>query len=225
MDKSKLATSVTKLVFLVVFNIIFFMAGGTDRPASVWIAYAFIHFAYLCMLFTPVFVSSGKSAVIYGLSLSAISTAYFVAELLLGIIIILIAPSHYKFFFFVQLILAAVYVVIFMTTVRVNEASSASEAKHDMEVSFVKTASSRIKALCDTMNDASANKEIEKAFDVLHSSPTKSTAAVKALEAQIVMQIGDLEHAASVQNAEAASAAARNIVSLVQERNRQVNFG
>ena len=34
------------LIFLIVFNTVFFVAGGADHPASVWISYGFIHFAY-----------------------------------------------------------------------------------------------------------------------------------------------------------------------------------
>ncbi len=225
MNKSNMASFISKLLFLVVFNVIFFMAGGTDRPASVWISYAFIHFAYFALIVTPFFTSSGKSSALSGMTLGSISTVYFAIELCFGVLVIFLHPERFKFIFFVQLIVAAVYVFMFLSMVRANETTAQNETIHDMQVSFIKSTASRMKLLVDTLDDKAANKEIENAYDFVHSSPTKSIGAVKALEAQVVMQVSELERAVSMKDTQAAVNTSRNIVALMQERNRQVNLG
>ena len=44
--KTTLIRIVFTLVFLVVFNTLFFLLSGTDNPTSVWVSYAYIHVAY-----------------------------------------------------------------------------------------------------------------------------------------------------------------------------------
>ena len=49
------------LIFIIIFNAMFFILGGTDHSVSVWISYGFIHFAYLMLIVTPFFMRRGKS--------------------------------------------------------------------------------------------------------------------------------------------------------------------
>ena len=55
MKRKNTMWSILYLIFLVVFNFIFYTLGGINRPASVWISYFFIHFAYLFLLGYSVF--------------------------------------------------------------------------------------------------------------------------------------------------------------------------
>ena len=43
-------------IFPFLFNIMFFMLGGAEHPASVWISYVWIHIAYFIMVATPLYV-------------------------------------------------------------------------------------------------------------------------------------------------------------------------
>lgn len=56
MNKKSLLYILLDLIFLAVFNTVFFVVGGTEHPASVWIAYGFIHFSYIMVLVTPFLV-------------------------------------------------------------------------------------------------------------------------------------------------------------------------
>ena len=45
--KKNILTVILNTVFIVVFNTLFFLNGGTQHVASIWITYGFLHFAYL----------------------------------------------------------------------------------------------------------------------------------------------------------------------------------
>ena len=78
------------LVFLIVFNTVFFVAGGTDHNASVWISYGFIHLSYILLIITPFLIRKSSSAAVFGFSLYSISSTYFLVEFIVGVIFCLI---------------------------------------------------------------------------------------------------------------------------------------
>lgn len=63
------------LVFLIVFNTIFFLVGILPHPLSVWLSYGFIHLAYLMVILTPLLTRKSSSASIFGASIFTISCA------------------------------------------------------------------------------------------------------------------------------------------------------
>ena len=89
MKRKNTMWSILYLIFLVVFNLIFYTLGGINRPASVWISYFFIHFAYLFLLATPFFVRKGRETGTFSAVLGWISATYFGIELVVGILFIL----------------------------------------------------------------------------------------------------------------------------------------
>ena len=78
------------LVFLIVFNAVFFIVGGTVRTTGEWISYAFIHFSYLMLLLTPKLINNSSITSTLGVSVYFISFLYFVITLLVGCIFILV---------------------------------------------------------------------------------------------------------------------------------------
>lgn len=58
--KSNILKLVIGLIFLIVFNVLFFLLGGTERSDTEWVCYGFIHAAYLCLLVTPLFCNAEK---------------------------------------------------------------------------------------------------------------------------------------------------------------------
>ena len=53
MNKKTVLWIILDLIFLAIFNTVFFVMTGLQHPASVWISYGFIHFAYLMVIVTP----------------------------------------------------------------------------------------------------------------------------------------------------------------------------
>ena len=73
-------------------------------------------------------------------------------------------------------------------------------------------------------SDKKANREIERAYDILHSSPSRSIATVSYLEEEINDKVSDLEDAVSADKTEAIIAIAGELVAKTEERNRKLKI-
>lgn len=224
MNKKSVLWILLDLIFLAVFNTVFFVAGGTDHTASVWISYGFIHFAYLMVLVTPFLIRKSSSSAVFGFSLYSISSTYFLLEFVVGLIFIFMKSESYKAALIVQVIVAGIYAVLLLSHLIANEHTADSVERHEEEVSYIKTASSRVKALIGKSNDKKANKEIEKAYDTLHSSPSKTTAIVRSIESNVMNKVTELEGAVSDQDTATIITTAGEIVALMEERNRKIRL-
>lgn len=109
------------LIFVVLFNVVFFALLGGKHPASVWIAYAFIHIAYIMVVVTPFLARKGRDAHLFGTTIASISTVYFIAALIAGIIIILIRPKTVKWTMIVEVVMTGIYGVMLLINMLANE--------------------------------------------------------------------------------------------------------
>jgi len=210
------------LIFLIIFNAIFFLVGGVDHNLSVWLSYGFIHFAYFMLLLTPLFIRRGKSAAVFGFSLYSISSGYFLVEFITGIIFILISPENYKITLLVQLCIAGLYGIILIANMIANEHTANTEEKRQYQISYVKNASSKIKLLLDKINDKEAKKKVEKVFDAIDSSPVKSNADLMETEQKILLTIDELENVISTGVKESIISLADTLLYAVNERNTRL---
>lgn len=224
MNKKSILYILLDLVFLVVFNTVFFVVGGTDHPASVWFSYGFIHFSYLMILVTPFLIRKSSSQAVFGFSLYSVSAVYFFVEFIVGSVFIIIRSESYKASLVVQVIIAGIYSVMLISNLIANEYTADSVERHEDEVAYIKNAASRVKMLMGKASDKKANKEIERAYDILHSSPSRSVATVKLLEEEINNKVTDLEDAVAANETAAIITIAGEIVAKTEERNRKLKM-
>lgn len=222
MKKKTLLWVALDLVFLIVFNTVFFVTGGTDHTTSVWISYAFIHFAYLMVLVTPFLIRRSSSAAVFGFSIYTISSVYFLVELVVGIVFIFLKQDSYKPPLIVQVVIAGIYAIILISHLIANESTADSIERHEQEVAYIKEASSRVKPMIGKLSDKKANREIGKLYDLLHSSPSKPSGAVYSLETSIMEMIENLEASVAANNIESSLSTVRKITTTVEERNRKL---
>lgn len=224
MNKKTVLWIILDLIFLAIFNTVFFVMTGLQHPASVWISYGFIHFAYLMVIVTPFLIRKSSSAAVFGFSLYSISSTYFLIEFVTGIVFIILKSDSLKVALVVQIVIAGIYGILLISHLIANESTADSVERHEDEVAYIKTAASRVKALVGKATDRKANKEIERAYDLLHSSPTKSTSAVRYLESSVMSQISDLEDAVQAGEIDLIIATAGEIISTMEERNRKLRL-
>lgn len=222
--KKTVLTILLDLVFVVIFNTVFFMAGGTSHPASVWISYAFIHFAYLMVILTPLLVRNSSSAAVFGFALGSVSSTYFILELIVGIIFILVKPEKINIPFIVQIIIFGFYAIMLLSHMLANENTADSIQRHETELRFVKESSAKLKFLMDNTTDAKMKKTVEKVYDVIHASQVKSNIAVRGIELEILKMIETL--ICQVQNSsnDEAQNTASQILRATNERNTQLRL-
>lgn len=212
--------AVLDLIFLVVFNAFFFMLGGENHPVSVWISYAFIHFAYIMLLLTTFLVRKGESKHTYGALLFSISTYYFLAEFIVGVIFILVAPAGIKAAVLVQIAMAGIYGIMLMSNMIANENTADAQQARRVEIDYIKNASAKVASILDNVVDEDARKKIEKLYDAISTSPVKSHPDVAVLEEQISNSILHLEAFVSAGVYDKVEEQSDTIIKMIAERNR-----
>lgn len=224
MDKKRFLWIILDLVFLIVFNVVFFVAGGTKHEATVWISYGFIHFAYIMMLITPFLVKKSTNTAVLGFPLYSISSAYFLVAFIVGLIFIFTHPESYKMSLIVQVIIAGIYAIMLISNMIANEHTAESVERHEMELRYVKDASAHLKSIMDSVSDKAMRKKIERLYDLLHSSPAKSNSTVRDYELAVLDHIDALENDLSRGDIPAANATISKIERNASERNRRLKY-
>ena len=225
MKRTRVLWILLDLIFLVVFNVLFFtIAGYKGHPASVWISYGFIHAAYALLLLTPLFVTKGKSADVFRYSLDTISSTYFMVELVAGVIFILVHPQDWKGSLIVQVLLLAVYAFALLANMLANEKTAANEAKAQGEIKFVRTATVQLEGIMNSTSDKEIRKLIEKAYDAARSCQTKSNAQLAALENGMLSQIGAIQRVVFAGEKENVEKEVELFLRMTAERERQLRI-
>lgn len=225
MNKKRMLWILLDLVFLVVFNVVFFVAGGTDHPASVWISYGFIHFAYIMLLVTPFLIRRSTNTAVLGFPLYSISSAYFIVVFVVGLIFIFTHPESYKATLIVQVIITGIYAVMLISHMIANESTADSIERHEIELRYVRDASSKLKGIMDSISDKQLRKKVEKLYDLLHSSPAKSNNSVRDYELTVLELIDALEGNIDRNDIPAAETTISKIERNASERNRRLKYG
>lgn len=208
------------LIFLIVFNVIFFLLKPEENPASVWISYAFIHLAYIMVVATPILTRKGKSSSVFGVALASVSAVYFFIVFIVGIIFILARPESFKACLIIQILIAAAYGIVLLINLIANEVTAEKEEKRQKEILFVKTCSAKLQSALELAKDKEVKKAIEKAYDEVYNSPVKTSEAVRNIEIQIYDLTNKLYD--SVDAKDNALALCGEIVKNTKERNIQL---
>lgn len=225
MDKKRILWILLDLVFLIVFNIVFFVAGGTDHPTSVWISYGFIHFAYIMLLVTPYLIRKSTNTAVLGFPLYSISSAYFIVSFVVGLIFIFTPPESYKAALIVQVIIAGIYAAMLISHMIANESTADSIERHEIELRYVRDASAKLKGIMDSISDKQLRKKVEKLYDLLHSSPAKSNNSVRDYELAVLGLIDVLEEKVDRNDIPAVEITISQIERNASERNLRLKYG
>ena len=219
MKKKTLLFILLDLVFLAVFNALFFIIGGTQHKTSVWLCYGFIHLAYLLLVLTPVLCGKERKSAVLHLAVEAVSEVYFLITLIIGLVFIFIAPDSIKVPLLIQILVTGFYLILLLVNLIANTDSGEKVSRQKSETAYIKDSAARLKLLIDKLPERRANKAIERAYDTLRSSPTRSDDSVFSLEQSIADQISYLESAVKLGDSKKAETIAHDIAELVNERN------
>lgn len=224
MKKSNVLWVILALVLLILFNAVFFIAGGADHPASVWISYGFIHFAYFLLVVTPYLIRGGADAAVFGFSLYSISAAYNIVEFLTGTIFILVAPEDYKAALLVQLVITGIYAIFLASHMIANVRTADIQEGRQPQLAYIKKASSEISSILDRVNDKQLIKKLKNIYDAISTSPVKTHPDVEQLEFQILSGINELRISCNAGRGDVAETRAEALLLLVVERNKRLRL-
>lgn len=225
MEKNRYLGVLLGSLFIVAFNVIFFVMTGPIRLPAVWISYFFIMFSYAMLLIAARLAAKRiGSMTVVGLPFLSIASVYFIAELLVGCFFIATNFLDFRLALSVQIILAAIDIALLVANEMAANRTSSDVEHRQKEIAFVHEASSRIERLEDSSSDRTVNKAIERAYDTLNASSVKSSPELAALETEIMVRISDLEEAVSAGKDEDAKRCADEVTRLTEERNRRVRL-
>ena len=226
MIKKNILTIILDTVFIVAFNILFFVNKGTNHNAAVWICYGFLHFSYIMFLLTPVIEAKGKTAYLSRLSTYSISLSYFLIELVFSTEIILNENSFgTKIVISIQTILATIYIILLITNLLVNDATANKQVRHDIENDFIKTNSAKAKFIESITTDSRLRSRINDLYYTIHSSPIRSSTDVSVFEKNITDLLNKLEDSVSKNSEKEANELITEIERLVNKRNFMLRAG
>ena len=213
-------------LFVIVFNLLFFMLGNTgDAKTSVWISYGFIHFAYFVLLITPLLVRKGNNVITdYRRPLYVVASAYFFTVLIVGVTLILIAPETVRVTIIIQVVLAALFLSWILVHLIANEHTADNAERRESELQYVKNSSAKLQSVLQKITDKTTAKNVERVYDLIHSSPTRSNADIRLLEQQVISEIDRLESAIDRNSTELIVSISDRIYRLAEERNRQIKI-
>lgn len=180
------------LVFLIAFNLIFFIVSGLTHTISVWISYTFIHISYVMLLLTPLFTHNNKTKFILGMSISAISYIYFMIDLTCGIMFIIFLSDKLIIPLIVNIVLLALYLLLLISVVLTNERTNTNLQIHEAEMKYIDKASSGLENLSIMIDDKNLLKKVNKAYDIISASPVHSDESVKPIENEVLTIIDEM---------------------------------
>ena len=184
-------------VFVVAFNILFFLNGGTHQVAAVWTAYGFLHFAYLMVLITPLIASKDSTAVLSKTTTYTISLLFFIVELIFAVITFITKTERIKMVISLETVICAIYIIILVINLLADDSIANKQQRHESENDFIKGISNQIKYIQTLVSDNDAKKKLESLYYLAHSSPSKSGESMKYYENEIIRNINLLEDAAN----------------------------
>ncbi|MDL2241994.1 hypothetical protein LJB91_03715 [Bacteroidales bacterium OttesenSCG-928-L03] len=224
MEKKNILWIALDSIFLIVFNVAFFLLAGTDNSTSVWIAYGFIHFSYLMLLLTPLCVKKGSASADYERPLYLFSTIYFIMTLLVGIAFVYFAPESNTAVILVNLIITGIYLVMFIGSMITNEDTATNREKHEAELKYVKEVGSLLNSLVKQISDADTARKVQDTYYFINSSPVASDSSVREIELNVIEEAGRLADAVYANNIEKINELAGRIHRLGSERNRKLKL-
>lgn len=217
MTKKKIITILLESIFLIAFNVLFFINSGFEHPTETWICYGFLHFSYLMMIFTP-FIETKEY--ISKTTSYTISSLYFVCELVFALInLIFNKIIGTKFVISVQVILTAIYFIVLFTNLITNETTKNKASQHDIENNFIKLISAKAKYIESIISSSKEKNRMNNLYYTIHSSPIKSSNDVIIYEEKIVDSLDALENAAEQNDETMISEKITEIEQLINKRN------
>jgi hypothetical protein len=217
--KNNILKIIIGLIFLALFNGLFFYLGGTEHTEVNWICYGFIHTSYLCILLTPLFCKSGKGLEVLSYSLYLRALFYFFTELIVGIVCIVIAPEKTTWPLIIQGVLLAIFLVLQIMSILANDATVKSVQKQKDESAYIQMMSQRIRTCMRNISDANVKKQVERCYDAVNNSSIQSYPEAQDVELSLRNAVEILCSAIENGDYEQIERKTKAVINAVQDRN------
>lgn len=220
MKKSGILGYLAHLIVLIMICTVYLVGGGINQPNTSWISFFCILFSYVMVIITPMLTQRGKDRATYLTSMYTITGVYFAVELILGCLIIFKGIGGIRFAILSQLILAGVSLLLLFGNMAADEHTAHTVKRQESEVAYIKEATISLKAILSEVDDKQLYRKVERVYEVVQASPTKSSSSVYAVETEILEEISCLKRTIRSGDIQTAVSVADKVIRLVNERNR-----
>jgi hypothetical protein len=210
------------LIFLVVFNVCFFMVIKAFT-SSFWVSYAFICFSYILLVLSIVLMPKRKDSTVLGFPVVYLSSLYFVIELILGLAFIF-RHADFIVVFISQFILAGIFTFMIVSNLFVNESIKSSAQKSDEDIFYIKNVVSELSMLQSNIADNQLGKKIEKLTEAFRYGQVITNPALAEIESKIMIKIQSLKQSISFGDNNNANVIIDDINLLLSERNSKIKL-
>lgn len=215
------------LLFLLLFNMLFFVLRGTENNAVVWISYGFIHFAYIFVLLTPLFTTKTQREVL-NYTLWSQSVFYFIAELFVGLGFIAYTTygelESITWPFIVQSVMCVIFLFIFLANVMANDDTNARMEQRSAIKEEIYNTAENIRPLINKAADPTVRKKVERCYDAMRYSPINSHPSIRDIEYNIRSAIDALESSIYEGTKEEQLRNAEELLGLIVERKNKLKY-
>lgn len=223
--KSNIIKIIIGLIFLIVFNALFFLLRGTtEHTITEWVCYGFIHAAYLCLLSTPLFCNAGKGEIVLDASLYLRALFFFFTELIVGIGFIWYNPESYSWPAIVQGILLAAFLILQLMSVLANDATEVSLKKQKQERVYIRSLAEDIKDSMRKVSDPILRKQMASCYETLNNASIESFPEAAAAELELKNAVNALYAAADVDDSEQLSQLIQKVQVALKHRNQAIRM-
>ena len=222
--KTNILKAIVGLIFLVLFNVLFFALGGTERTTTEWICYGFIHVAYLCLLSTPLLCNAGKGETVLLASLYLRALFFFFTELVIGIVFLWANPVSYKWPTIIQAVLLAVFLVLQLMSVLANNATKASLNKQKQERIYIRSLAENVKDAMRQVSDPTLRKQMAACYESLNSTSLESFPEAVAAEIELKDAVDALCSAVDANDMSQLSLLIQNVQVALRHRNQAIRM-
>lgn len=217
--RKPILVSVIDLIFIIVFNIVFFVIGGVNHIVATWIAYSFIHIGYIVLVLTPLITKNKKHIASLNMPIIVISSIYFLLQLLTNIGFIVFVLSSAIVALIVNIIILAIYLILLLSIIISNVDTMDQQERQKQDLKYIKECSSNLQIILIKVTDNELKSKIEKAYDIISTSQVKSNSSVYDVEIKIDNLIKKLKSEIAIGKTETAINIIDEIIDLANERN------
>ncbi len=211
-------------LFLLVFNVLFFILSGTDNPASVWVAYGFIHWAYLIILMIPLLGTKGKDSFYLNATLYTQAISYFVIEFIIGLVFVFWRPESLLWSVLPQSFLWLVYMIMIIGNAWSNQITDKQMEEREYAHVAITVNRMELKKLIMQVKDPILRRRINEIYDLLTASATQQTNNTANCDMQINNNISLLQQAISAQDDSAISDIIEQLMDLALRRKAELKY-
>ena len=217
--KSKSFKILIGLIFLVLFDALFFVLKGSECHASTWWSYLFIHIAYFLLLATPLLGKYGKGYATLQESLYARAFIFFVLELIIGTIFIIANPVNATWAFLIQAVMLGLFLFAQLSGVLVNDTTKQTHEKQKQDIKQIRLMSESVRSKLMEIEDVDVKKQVVQCYEALNETSIVSYPEMQQAEETLRNSVDLLCAAIDSKDNNQISAAASRVLGAVRARN------